>query len=247
MRKKPQKNSEFIRSLSRHSLWRRQVYQWPKLSFLCFLCTFVVNSGFSALEWQTTSKNITVHPLQASAIIDFPFTNTGPDSITILELKPGCGCTSGSVEKKEYAPGESGVIHVTFNLEKRLGAQRKGISVKTSEDSKKSTTLYVSTSIPKTYAPSVKRLIWKSGEERKRKSCRITNAHKDPFRLVKSVPVRDGLEIELKPIREGYEYELIVQPTSTDLKNILIPITIHPEIPDGLDKTKTFTVYALLK
>lgn len=219
---------------------------WPKFFMLCFLCFFMANSAFPGIEWQATSKSIKIHPLQSSVIIDFPFTNTGPEFVTILELKPGCGCTSASVDKKEYAPGESGIIHFTFNLKDRFGAQRKSISVKTSDDLKKPTRLYVSTSIPKTYTPSVKRLIWLAGEERKPKSCRITNAHQDPFRLLKAVPARDGMEVELKSIREGYEYELIVKP-SADLKNVLIPITIHPEVPEGLGDIKTFTVYALLK
>jgi len=52
--------------------------------------------------------------------------------------------------------------------------------------------------------------------------------------------------VELKIIRDGYEYELIVK-TSADLKSILIPIIIHPAKPEALDKVKTFTIYALVK
>lgn len=239
MHNNPQKKSVFI-----------GVHLWfnspAHLLFLLSLCSLAAIPSFADLEWQSTSKSFTVHPLQASQAIGFPFTNTGSEPITILKLQPGCGCLSGTVEKKEYAVGESGIIHVTFNLEKRLGAQRKGIAVKTSDNPKKPTTLYVGTSIPKTYTSSVKRLIWSAGEEHAAKSCRLTNHHKDPFRLIKAVPAREDVKLELKPIREGYEYELIVQP-SASLKNVVIPIRIHPEIPEGLDKVKTFTVYALLK
>lgn len=213
---------------------------------LCFMCLFVVNSLFAGLDWEGTSKSIQVHPLQATETVEFSFTNTGSDPVTILELKPGCGCITGKVDKKEYAPGEAGVVQVCFDMEKRQGAQRKGVAVKTSDAPDKPVTLYVSTTIPKTYMTPVKRLTWANGEERYAKIFCINNAHKDPFKLVKSIPAREGVTVELKLIKEGYEYELIVTP-SPDLKNVIIPIEIIPECPVGVDKVKTFTVYALLK
>ena len=73
-----------------------------------------------------------------------------------------------------------------------------------------------------------------------------TFAAAEAFRLAEAVPRREGLEVELKTIRDGYEYELIVKPSS-DLKSILIPIIIHPAKPEELGKVKTFTVYALVK
>lgn len=217
-----------------------------RLFVLFSLCAFSANVSFAKLSWESTSKNFKCHPLQISETVAFNFTNTGLEPVTILELKPGCGCLSGKLDKKTYAPNESGTVHVTFNLEKRLGAQRKGITVKTDANPKKPTALYVNTTIAKTYVPSVKRLIWKPGEERKSKSCRITNAHKDPFQLVKAVAAQDGIKAELSIIREGYEYELIINP-SPDLKNTLIPIKIYPEVPAGLTTVRSFTVYALLK
>ena len=222
------------------------VHLWPKFLFVFFLCSFEAIPSFASLEWETTSKNITVHPLQTSATIEYNFINISSDSVTIIELKPSCGCTSGSVDKVTYAPTESGTVYLTFNLEKREGAQRKGISIKTSDSPTKPVMLYVSTNIHPTYKFSVKRLTWVAGENRAPKSCRITNAHEASFRLAKAVPAREGVEVELKPIREGYEYELVVTP-SLDLKNTLIPISIHPEIPDGLTKVRIFTIYALLK
>lgn len=213
---------------------------------LLSLSAFVANITSAQLSWETTSTSFKVHPLQASETVGYRFSNSGSEPITIVGLKPGCGCISGKLDKKTYDPGESGVVHVTLNLEKRLGPQLKGIAVKTSDNPMKPTKLYVSTTVPKTYVPSVKRLVWAPDEERVAKSCRIINAHKAPYRLVKAIPLREGLEVELKTIRENYEYELIVKPSS-ELKNILIPIAIHPAKPEGLDKVKTFTVYALVK
>jgi hypothetical protein len=194
------------------------------LSCLLFLSLSVVNNTFAELMWNTTTQKIEVHPLQASETLFFDFTNTGDKPITIVELKPNCGCITGKVEKKTYAPGESGAVQVIFNLQGRLGAQLKGLTVITDEASAKRTKLHVNTTIPKTYSPSVQR---------------ITS-------LAKAIPIREGLSVEIIPIRDGFEYDLIITPSS-DLSRTIIPITIYPAKPDGLDAVRTYTVYALVK
>jgi len=214
-----------------------------RLKWIPFVSIGVAMSCSAGLKFEKTSKTFTCHPLQATEVVDFNFTNSGSEPATILELKPNCGCTSGKVDKKAYAPGESGVVHVTFDLRKRPGAQRKGLTVKTGDGS---IGLYVSTTIPKTFEPSTKRLVWNAGEARSPKSCRITSRHKDPFKLIKAVPVHEGVEAELKTIREGYEYELVISPSDT-IKNTLVKITLYPELPEGMTAGRTFSVYALLK
>ncbi len=42
----------------------------------------------------------------------FRFTNQSDRNVTITELKPSCGCLNPRLEKKEYAPGESGQFFV---------------------------------------------------------------------------------------------------------------------------------------
>lgn len=44
----------------------------------------------------------------------FKFTNTGGSTLKIAEVKPTCSCTSASLNKWIYEPGESGEIHVRF-------------------------------------------------------------------------------------------------------------------------------------
>lgn len=217
----------------------------PAAIWLCVsLCSLVANPSFAGLEWDATSRTIEVHPLQASKTIHFHFSNEGSKSIEILDLKPTCGCISGKIEKKVYQPGESGSLEVTFSLEKREGPQRKGIAVKTSDG--KTVQLFLSTNIKPTFKLSMKRLVWASGEDRGSKSLLIENHHQTPFRLKEAVPKREGVSVELIPKRDGFEYELVVKP-DPEVKNILIPITIIPETPEGVKQVKTFTAYVLLK
>jgi len=44
----------------------------------------------------------------------YKFKNTGRETLKITDVKAPCGCTIPVLEKKEYAPGESGQIEVTY-------------------------------------------------------------------------------------------------------------------------------------
>lgn len=58
----------------------------------------------------------------------FKFQNVGSETLTIRQVKPGCGCTTLTLDKKVYEPGEEGEIEVVFSP---LGKNRqtKGITV----------------------------------------------------------------------------------------------------------------------
>lgn len=68
------------RVLSFHAVW------------LCVaLCSLAANPSIAGLTWDTTSKTIEVHPLQASETLYFRFSNDGSDAIEIVELDKGSG------------------------------------------------------------------------------------------------------------------------------------------------------------
>ncbi|NLF42972.1 MAG: DUF1573 domain-containing protein [Bacteroidales bacterium] len=59
----------------------------------------------------------------------FKYKNTGKSALVISEVKSGCGCTVGEYSKEPIAPGDGGVITVTFNSAHRQGAQTQNIRV----------------------------------------------------------------------------------------------------------------------
>ena len=50
---------------------------------------------------------------------DFHFTNTGDQPLLIKQVITGCGCTSAKWSDKPYAPGEKGVVRITYTPEGR--------------------------------------------------------------------------------------------------------------------------------
>jgi len=59
----------------------------------------------------------------------FKFTNTGNSLLKIGKLGKSCGCTVPKLTKKEYAPGESGEITVTYTASRGRGVVSKRVYV----------------------------------------------------------------------------------------------------------------------
>ena len=62
---------------------------------------------------------------------DFYFKNTGKKPLIISAAEGSCGCTVPEYPKDPIAPGESGVIKVTFNTESKSGTQEKTVTLVT--------------------------------------------------------------------------------------------------------------------
>lgn len=62
-------------------------------------------------------------------ICDFKFTNVGDSLLKITNVSKTCACTPFDLEKKEYAPGESGLLQVSYNASNRGGPITKHLQV----------------------------------------------------------------------------------------------------------------------
>ncbi len=67
------------------------------------------------------------------ASFDFIFTNTGTDTLQINEVQSTCGCTIPQWSKTPVAPGDKGVITVSYDT-RRSGEFEKGITVFSNAD-----------------------------------------------------------------------------------------------------------------
>lgn len=62
-------------------------------------------------------------------LCEFRFTNTGNSVLKISEVSKTCGCTPFSLDKTEYAPGESGTLRVRYYAEPPYGNTKKQLFV----------------------------------------------------------------------------------------------------------------------
>jgi hypothetical protein len=60
---------------------------------------------------------------------DYSFRNTGKSDLLISSASGSCGCTVPEYPKKAVAPGDDGVIRVTFNSNGKSGMQHKTVTL----------------------------------------------------------------------------------------------------------------------
>lgn len=71
------------------------------------------------------------------ASCEFKFTNEGNAPLIITRATSSCGCTAPTYPKEPIAPGEEGVIGVTYHAKGRPGGFSKVITVYTNVESEK--------------------------------------------------------------------------------------------------------------
>lgn len=59
----------------------------------------------------------------------FKFKNTGKANLVISKVSTSCGCTATEYPRKSIAPGEEGIVSITFDSRGRLGFQNKTATI----------------------------------------------------------------------------------------------------------------------
>ncbi|NQY11594.1 MAG: DUF1573 domain-containing protein [Flavobacteriales bacterium] len=59
----------------------------------------------------------------------FTFTNTGDEPLIITNAKGSCGCTVPKYPKEPIAPGETGIIEVSYKPGTQKGSQAKTVTL----------------------------------------------------------------------------------------------------------------------
>ncbi|MHC4581316.1 MAG: DUF1573 domain-containing protein [Planctomycetota bacterium] len=73
-----------------------------------------------------------VGPLTDS-LCEFGFTNTGDGTLRIGQVEKTCGCTPFSLDKTDYAPGESGSLKVKYYSDTQLGSTTKNLTIRSND------------------------------------------------------------------------------------------------------------------
>lgn len=168
----------------------------------------------AALEFPTTRLTYEAGINQASQKAVFPFTNTGEAAITITKIGTSCGCTTAELEKKTYAPGESGEIEAVFDFGARRGLQKKTVTVNTDDPDTPYTQLFIEVDIPERYTVDPRVLQWYMGNPREPKSTRIEIHEELAVDTVEVEPVEDGdrFETRVERLERGHGFAVVMIP-----------------------------------
>lgn len=202
----------------------------------------LTTSAFASLEWEQQTLHIKVHPTQRTAAAEFRFSNTGPTPVRIVTVDASCGCLEPKVEKKSIASGEQGTLVIIFDLNNRYGPQEKTVLVRT--DDGKKTTLSIKTDIPKSYTVAPMLMKWAADNRQPVKTAKLTNKNPFPIQLLSVASSNEKISPELKVIRAGFEYEVII-PRPAAGNNIRSVVRIKTEPPPGETESKDLKLYVL--
>ena len=167
--------------------------------------------AFAGLVWETAYREIRVPANQKEVLADFGFKNAGLERVDISSLQTSCGCTSAKVDSKQIAPGESGAVHVRFEVGGRKGEQVKGVIVRTSDHAKQSLVLRALIQDPVAF--SQKEFVWASGTPATPKESIV---EVEPgTRIVGVESMNDQFDARIEEMEAGHRYRVVVTPRST--------------------------------
>lgn len=207
---------------------RTYVKQW--LGIICVSCSFAMgavdsgsvivspvarNSGAvskvasdSGLTFAST--HLQFEATQGDEKIEgiFKFSNTSEQTVNILDIKSSCGCTVPNLEKRTYAPGESGEIKAVFTIGSRVGNQKKRIGVKT-DDTEEMITLLLETNITEPVKIRPRFVLW--SDETTAKEVTITIDSEDEI-VIHAIDVNRGFAYQTQVKKPGELYKILITP-----------------------------------
>lgn len=141
----------------------------------------------------------------------FPFSNTGDTPITITDMKTDCGCTTATLAKTIYAPGESGEIRTVFNVGNRIGREVKAIHVTTSDAPHRPVELKLDVTIPPLLTLSPRMVWWARNGDDVPQTITLTLAPGSEARITGVAADGEGISHSLHQVT-ATEYRLQLTP-----------------------------------
>lgn len=138
---------------------------------------------------------------------EFTFTNRGTGELIIEKTHATCGCTVPQLDKKNYAPGESGTIKVRYHAQKSAGKVNKGIDVYTNEEKRNTQKLtlagYVELTV--TVEPATLQLSLKE-ENGGAKPITVRSTNNKPFSISEIRDYNKALSVGIDPAKKATEF-----------------------------------------
>lgn len=152
----------------------------------------------------------------------FEFTNAGGEILKIKKIHAPCGCTVPTLTKKEYAPGESGSIKVTFSSSRRQGKTVKYIYVHSNDKKNPKAKLAVKGTVKVRVAHEPKKLNLSLRQENA--GCpkiMITSLDNRPFAIKRFKSTADCITADVNSSVEAAEFVLEPKVNMDKLKKTL--------------------------
>jgi hypothetical protein len=201
------------------------------------------NTPPATIKWENTQLEFNPTPTDTDVKADYVFTVSGSEPVTIEDVIPSCGCTTTSLDKKTYQPGEKGHIPAKFNIGARTGVQHKTIRVKFKNETAP-TNLTLIVHIPELIKISPQFVYWMVGDVAQAKKIDLTVSPDAKVSVTKVFSSDPKIMTGLETVQAGKAYKVVVTPTQTATP-LMAVLTIEVSMPPN--QQKLMTAYAQIK
>lgn len=146
----------------------------------------------------------------------FTFKNTGDKAIRVTGLESSCSCLEASLDKAVYEPGEKGTGKAKFKISSFVGKHEKFLHIYTDDPKEPDTVMTAVIDVPALVEIEPKLLQWVMGEKTDAKEFTVKINGPDPMKVTNVSSTRETFGAEVKEVKPGREYRLIVKPKVTD-------------------------------
>jgi hypothetical protein len=153
-------------------------------------------------------------PVGQTVKCEYVFTNTGDQMLEILSVHPGCACSTAGNWTKQVAPGRMGKIPIQFNTANYNGPVVKYATVTCNVSNQPVVMLEMRGTIWKPIEvtpPYVYFSLSAECQSNETRSVRIVSNPDIPVTLAPPVSSHPAFAAELKTVRPGKEFELVVR------------------------------------
>jgi hypothetical protein len=202
----------------------------------------------AGLDFPSTLKDVQA-PADAKIVTaDFEFTNHSDKTVNVAKVDPTCSCISVTIKegKLRYAPGESGIIRTKFDMGNFSGTVDKVVAVWLDNDpiDKPSVALTVRVHIPVLVSLEPKSVKWETGGKGEPQIIRIPMNHTKPIHVTGVRSSSESFEMDLKTIKDGQNYELVVTPVDVNSPGIAV---LRIETDCDIPKHKIQQAFAMVR
>jgi hypothetical protein len=200
--------------------------------------------GVAELRWEKPVQSFERSPGDDAVEASYAFKNVGAASVTITKVRSSCGCTAAKLEKRTYAPGESGEIVAKFTLGDRRGLHVVGVTVKTDDKAAPPTELRLQVHIvdPLKVEPTL--VWWRVGATAEPKTVLLTAEESRPVRVKSVTSTNPRITAKLETATAGQRYRLTIAPQDTVSKEVA-EIRVQTDFPP--DAPRAYLIYARVK
>jgi len=208
----------------------------PRYILLPILISLAACGGTAlaaGLVFPAKAKDIEIEITETTKTIPYEFKNESSSPIKIVGMKASCGCTVATLEKKEYASGESGEISIEY---KRVANTEKGsnsVLVVTDEEKDNFYTLILRVTQKEGIKLSKRTLDWIVGGSDEPQMVDVTVSEETPFNITGVRTTHDSFEGKLSTVEPQKKYTVTVQPTTCEYPAIgaMRILTDNPSVP----------------